>query len=75
MGYFIMNFKPKLLPEVLNMLELTRGRWPEVSEASGVNYKTVRNIAQGVSANPGVETVERLHVTLTAMTEPAQAHG
>ena len=49
-----------LLDNVVKSLSSCRGRWPDVSEASGVPVSTVRKIAQGVSKDPGVKTVQRL---------------
>jgi len=62
-----MDFKPKLLPTVIALLEANRGRWPEIARETGVEYRTIQNIVQGVSQNPSVNTVERLHKYLTAI--------
>lgn len=49
-----------ILDQVKSLLAASRGRWPEVAEASGVPVSTVRKIAQGVSKDPGILTVQRL---------------
>ena len=63
-----MKLEPKMLPSVKALLEVNRGRWPEISEATGVNYRTMQNIVQGRSKEPSVNTIERLHQYLTANT-------
>ncbi len=60
-----MDYKPRLLPTVKALLVANRGRWPEIAEATGVKYRTIQNIVQGVSLEPSVNTVERLHRYLT----------
>jgi len=37
-----------------------KGRWPDVAKLSGVPISTVRKIAQGHTANPRIETVDRI---------------
>lgn len=49
-----------ILDQVKNKLAEIRGRWPDVAAASGVPVSTIRKIAQGVSKDPGVLTVQRL---------------
>ena len=49
-----------LLEQVKRRLEAARGRWPQVSQATGVPYFTITNIAQGRVGNPGVQTVQKL---------------
>jgi predicted transcriptional regulator len=49
-----------ILEQVKIKLTESRGRWPEVAANSGVPVSTVRKIAQGVSRDPGVQTVQRL---------------
>jgi len=41
-------------------LVLTKGRWPDVSEGSGVPISTLRKIAQGQIPDPGVNKVQAL---------------
>ncbi|MCP1289842.1 helix-turn-helix transcriptional regulator [Chromobacterium sp. S0633] len=45
---------------VLQYLDSSRGRWPEVADGSGVPVSTIRKIAQRKSLDPGVRTVEAL---------------
>lgn len=49
-----------ILEQVKRKLTASRGRWPEVSAGSGVPVSTVRKIAQGVSKDPGIQTIQRL---------------
>ena len=60
-----MEYRPVLLPTVRALLEQSKGRWPEIAEATGVKYKTIRNIAQGHVVDPSVNTIEVLHRYLT----------
>jgi hypothetical protein len=55
-----MDYKPSLLSVLVSRLHNTRGRWPELERASGVPYRTIQNIAQGVVSGPSVNTVETL---------------
>ncbi|NYH13446.1 putative transcriptional regulator [Paraburkholderia bryophila] len=50
----------KMLDTVLRKLGETRGRWPEVSDGSGVPYQTLTKIACGVHSDPRVSTVQTL---------------
>lgn len=49
-----------IIDQVKSQLAANRGRWPEVASGAGVPVSTVRKIAQGVSKDPGVLTVQRL---------------
>jgi predicted transcriptional regulator len=49
-----------MLGSVLRNLDATRGRWPEVSEKSGVPYQTLTKIALGIVGDPRVSTVQSL---------------
>ncbi|MDA8093401.1 MAG: hypothetical protein M0T84_05715 [Betaproteobacteria bacterium] len=49
-----------ILNQLISDLHATKGRWPDVALESGVPVSTVRKIAQGVSADPGVGTVQKL---------------
>ncbi|MBN3004496.1 helix-turn-helix transcriptional regulator [Chromobacterium alkanivorans] len=49
-----------LYQTVLQYLDSSRGRWPEVADGSGVPVSTIRKIAQRKSLDPGVRTVEAL---------------
>lgn len=51
-----------MLQFVLVSLDRARGRWAHVSKESGVPYHTLTKIAQRRSANPRIDTVQRLHV-------------
>ncbi|MFM0646887.1 hypothetical protein PQR14_21395 [Paraburkholderia bryophila] len=50
----------KMLDTVLRKLKETRGRWPEVSDGSGVPYQTLTKIASRVHPDPRVSTVQTL---------------
>lgn len=45
---------------VLKELDARRGSWPAISEATGVPYRTITNLAQGLTRNPTVGTLEPL---------------
>lgn len=45
---------------VLDELAKRRGSWPAISEATGVPYRTITNLAQGLTRNPTVGTLEPL---------------
>lgn len=45
---------------VLEQLELSKGRWPEVAEDSGVSYRTLSKISSGEIVDPGVSHVQKL---------------
>lgn len=49
-----------LLDYVLINLEANKGRHKEIADASGVPYSTVAKIAQRVTPNPGVQSVQAL---------------
>lgn len=49
-----------------------KGRWPQIADASGVPISTVRKIAQGVTPNPRVDTVDRLDRTLDSLEPPSR---
>ncbi len=49
-----------ILTFVRRRLAETRGQWADVSRDSGVPYHTLTKIAQGVSPNPRIDTVQRL---------------
>lgn len=49
-----------ILDQVKTHLAANRGHWPEVAVGAGVPVSTVRKIAQGVSKDPGILTIQRL---------------
>lgn len=49
-----------ILEQVKRQLGEHRGRWPQISDATGVPYFTITNIAQGKVENPGVLTIQKL---------------
>jgi len=49
-----------LLDFVLESLEASRGRWPEIAKAAGVPYHTLTKIAQRQIGNPGVRHIQQL---------------
>ena len=61
-----MSYTPVLLPTVRKLLSEARGTWPAIQKATGIPYRTIQNIAQGVVDNPSVGTVEKLHQHLTS---------
>lgn len=55
----VMKNEP-ILDFVLGRLDKSKGQHREIAKASGVAYTTVRNIAQRVTPNPGVQSVQAL---------------
>jgi hypothetical protein len=49
-----------ILEYVKRRLEEFKGDWPQISEESGVNIWTVRNIASGKSDNPEIANLQPL---------------
>ena len=49
-----------LLTYVLRNLEAMKGRHKEIAKESGVPYSTVSKIYQGITPNPGVNSVQAL---------------
>lgn len=45
---------------VVEQLQRTKGRWPEVAEGSGVPARTIEKIARRETENPRVSSIERL---------------
>jgi transcriptional regulator with XRE-family HTH domain len=65
------EYKPTLLPAVVEELGRRRGTWREICAETGINYSTLQKIAQGQVTNPGVNTVELLHDYLLPDNRPA----
>lgn len=49
-----------MLTVVRELLEQSRGEWVAISRASGVPYHTLTKVAQGITTNPRIDTVQRL---------------
>lgn len=64
-----MEYKPSLLSQLVSRLDANRGRWPELERSSGIPYRTIQNIAQGVVKGPSVNTVETLLFYLDRLEE------
>jgi hypothetical protein len=45
---------------VLEQLQHSKGRWPEVSKRSGVALRTLEKIARRETKDPGVSLIEKL---------------
>ena len=45
---------------VLEQLQLSKGRWTRVAEATEISKRTIEKIASGESKNPGVRSIEKL---------------
>jgi transcriptional regulator with XRE-family HTH domain len=45
---------------VMTQLQLAKGRWRRIAEATGISKRTIEKIASGESKNPGVLTIETL---------------
>jgi predicted transcriptional regulator len=50
-----------ILQEVIDALHACRGSWQSVADATGVPYSTITKIAQGVTLDPRINTVQQLH--------------
>ena len=49
-----------LLEYVLRNLEQNKGRHVEIANATGIPYSTLAKIYQGVTPNPGVQSIQAL---------------
>lgn len=49
-----------LIDSIRSNLRASRGKWPEIALRSGVPYSTIAKISQQVTANPRVDSVQRL---------------
>ena len=49
-----------ILSFVLRELEKQKGNHRQIAKASGVPYSTVTKISQGVTANPGIQSIQAL---------------
>ena len=45
---------------VLEQLQLSKGRWAQVAEATKISKRTIEKIASGESKNPGIRSIEKL---------------
>jgi transcriptional regulator with XRE-family HTH domain len=45
---------------VLEQLQISKGRWAEVAEGSGVSRRTLEKIARCEITDPGVSHIEKL---------------
>lgn len=45
---------------VKRRLEQSRGRWPDIAKSTSIPISTIRKIAQGQIADPGVSKVQTL---------------
>lgn len=45
---------------VMENLQATKYRWPEVAAGSGVPVRTLEKIARRETVNPKIETIEKL---------------
>ncbi|MDQ7981367.1 hypothetical protein QYH69_29475 [Paraburkholderia sp. SARCC-3016] len=53
--------KEKMLDCVLRRLDAVRGKWPQISEQSGVPYQTLTKIACRIVTDPRISTVQTLY--------------
>ena len=49
-----------ILGYVVSRLQASKGRWREIAEKSHVPKRTLEKIAMGETADPGIQTVEKL---------------
>lgn len=45
---------------VMDRLEASRGRWPDIAKAAGVSHRTLEKIARREIQDPGVSHIEKL---------------
>ena len=45
---------------VLEQLQLSKGQWAQVAEATEISKRTIEKIASGESKSPGVRSIEKL---------------
>lgn len=45
---------------VIERLNASRGRWPQIARESGVSKRTIEKIARGEIADPGVSHIQKL---------------
>ena len=57
---YCVRMNETLLSFVLRNLESNKGRLREIASESGVPYSTISEINQGITPNPGVNTVQAL---------------
>ncbi len=50
-----------LLEEVKAGIEKSKGRLPQVADEADVPYSTLCKLAQGITRNPRIETLLKLH--------------
>lgn len=50
-----------MLEYVLERLDASRGRLPEVAEGAGISYRTLQKISQRIIRDPGVSNVQKLY--------------
>jgi hypothetical protein len=55
-----MNAQQNMLEDLLSRLDADKGRWPEISRASGVPYFTMMKLVQRRTRNPQIKTVQAL---------------
>lgn len=53
--------KPDFLAETLRLLELRRGQWMAVCNATGLSYSWLTKLAQGQITNPTIQRLQALH--------------
>jgi hypothetical protein len=52
--------KASMFDRVLNNLDASKGRLPDVAKATGISYRSLQKISLRIIKNPGVRTVEVL---------------
>jgi len=60
LDYHVRMKSETLLDYVLRNLEQNKGRHVEIATATGVPYSTLAKIYQGVTPNPGVQSIQAL---------------
>lgn len=62
-----------ILDDVVGRLAAWKGHWRAIAVGADVPYDTVTKIAQRKTKNPGVQTISKLHLHLTALGDPPKA--
>lgn len=60
-GSSIRRMEQPIYDYVLSQLELSKGRWADIAEGSGVSKRTLEKIARREIEDPGVSHVQKLH--------------
>lgn len=57
--------------QTIELLQKHKGRFREISKATGLDYDWLHQVARGVIKDPGVKKIEVLHEHLNQMEDAA----